>query len=179
MSLFSFSDWRLARRLSVCLLCALLCFLVPRPVSAQSGNPSEPPNLIVSLEQAEQTLTQLVQRLAERQRQVSDLQTSLQKADARLIDLAASLATLQGQLEAEQESLSKSQADLAETSSSLDSLSTRYDELDQAWQSYRQEMRGQVAGLERLARMWRVAGISGWIAAIIATLIASLVAAVR
>ena len=149
-----------AQRLSVGLFCALLWLAAPRSANGQIENPSEPPSLTVSLEQAEQTLTLLVQRLVERQQQVSDLRTNLRTADASLIDLAESLTILRGQLEAAQESLSKSQADLTATSSSLGSLSTRYDALDRSWQSYRSEMKGQVRGLEFSARLWRGVAIT-------------------
>jgi len=137
---------------------------------------SEPPSLSSSLEQAEMNLQQLMARLGERQQQVSDLQASLQTADARLNDLAASLATLRGQLASAEESLTESRTALEETLISLDALSQRYNELEQAWQGYRSEMRKQVADVERdyrRAKRWAVGfGVSTVVGLVVSVILA-------
>lgn len=164
------SGWRWAGGWWLLLLFALLCFPVPPIANGQSGNPSELTASSGSLLEAEAILNQLASRLAERKLQVTSLQESLQRADSRLNDFALSLTALEARLQAAQESLSTSQADLTATLSSLDALSKRYEELNRLWLDYRSEMKGQVAGLERTARIWRVAGISGWVLAALATI---------
>jgi hypothetical protein len=172
MSSSSFSGWRWVRRASVGSLCVLLWLAALPIVHGQTGSAPGPMPLRASLSEAEQTLTLLVQRLAERQQQVNDLQASLQTADARLNDLAASLAILRGKLEAALESQAQSQTDLEATSSSLETLSTRYDELDKLWQTYRGEMQKQVREVTTSRNWWRAGAIAGWIAAIIAAIVA-------
>jgi chromosome segregation ATPase len=104
------------------------------------------------LSEAEQTLTLLSERLAERRQQVSDLQANSLIVSARLNELAVSYESLQQTLEAARESLVQSQTDLTATSTSLAALSTRYGELERQWQDYRSEMVTQIVTLERQAR---------------------------
>lgn len=142
-----------------CLLFVLLLLLVTTQAHGQDGSVSAPTPLRQSLSEAEQTLTLLSARLAERRQQVSDLQASLARADERLIDLAASYESLRQTLGAAQSSLAQSQTDLTATSSSLEALSARYVALEISWQAYRDEMVTQVVTLEReakRARRWAV-----------------------
>ena len=152
-------DSRLALAWLLALFIVLLLLMAGPRLNGQSVSEPGQTSLRQNLTVAERTLTQLVERLNERQQQVLDLRASLMRADARLSDLAASYATLQQMLEAAQASLLESQTDLQATSTSLDSLSTRYDALEQRWQDYRSEMTTQVTDLERdlkRARRWAV-----------------------
>jgi chromosome segregation ATPase len=144
--------------------------------NGQSVSPSEPPTLSENLSQAEQTLTLLVRRLEERQKQVADLLANSQIADGKLRDLAESLASLRLQLESAQASLEKSQSELTVTSLSLQSLSMRYDELERKWLAYRSEMKTQVDTLERdyaRARRWAIGfGVSTAVGFIVSVVLA-------
>ena len=142
--------------LLLCLCAVLLLLAATQRAHGQTGSESGPPSLSGSLEQAEMNLQTLMQRLGERQKQISDLQGSLTQADARLLDLQASLATLQANLVLAQESLGNSQTELQETLLSLDSLSLQYGKLEESWQAYRGEMQTQVRAVEREARRAKV-----------------------
>ena len=152
-------DSRLALAWLLALFIVLLLLMAGPRLNGQSVSEPGQTSLRQSLTVAERTLTQLVDRLNERQQQVLDLRASLTRADARLSDLAESYASLQQTLEAAQASLTESQSALMATSTSLDSLSTRYDALEQRWQDYRSEMVAQITTLERqytIARRWAV-----------------------
>lgn len=169
------SRWALAWLLG--LLIVLLLLMAGPRLHAQTGNESEPPSLTSSLEQSEQMLMLLVQRLGERQKQVSELQSSLLTADARLSDLLDSLVSLQQQLSQAQESQAQSEMALTETLSSFDALSTQYDALETAWQAYRDEMTKQVGDVTRdyqRARRWAVGfGVASVIVVIVSVVLAT------
>jgi len=168
------SRWALAWLLG--LLIVLLLLMAGPKANGQSVSPSEPPTLSENLSQAEQTLTLLVRRLEERQKQVADLLANSQIADGKLRDLAESLASLRLQLESAQASLEKSQSELTVTSLSLQSLSMRYDELERKWLAYRSEMKTQVDTLERdyaRARRWAIGfGVSTAVGFIVSVVLA-------
>jgi septal ring factor EnvC (AmiA/AmiB activator) len=167
------SRWALAWL--ACLL-ALLLLLGATRSHGQTVSESGQPSLSASLAEADLTLTLLVTRLDERQKQVIELQSSLLQADSKLIDLAASLATLRAQLEAAQISLQQSETDLAETLNLLDSLSKRYDALETSWQAYRKEVTTQVAGLEikyARSRRWAIGfGVTTVIGVVVSVVLA-------
>lgn len=143
-----------------CLSLIVLWFLLGiQPAHGQTENESAPPSLTQNLEQVEMNLQHLRTRLAERQRQIADLQSNLKMADARLIELADSLVILQVELAEAEKSAAQSQTALSETSLSLTDLSTRYDELERKWQVYRNEALKDYADLDRrskIARRWAV-----------------------
>ena len=158
------------------LLIVLLLLMAGPRLHAQTGNESEPPSLTENLEQAEQMLTLLVTRLAERQTQVADLQASLTQADEKLSDLLDSLVSLQQQLSQAQESQAQSETALTETLTSLDVLSRRFNELDKRWQEYRDEMNKQVSDVTRdyqRARRWAVGfGVATVVGVVVSVLLA-------
>lgn len=141
---------------------AIACLLLAYAPTKAHGQPS----LNTSLGQAEQNLTLLVSRLEERKKQADELQANLQKVGLRLADSEASLRNLEALLAEAQSALENSRKEQAATSSSLETLWKRYNELDKSWQAYRDEMRKQVAQVQRERNIWRAAGISGWLAAL-------------
>jgi len=168
------SRWALAWLLG--LLIVLLLLMAGPRAHGQTGNESEPASLTENLAQAERTLSLLVQRLGERQKQVSELQSSLLTADARLSDLLDSLVSLQQQLSQAQESQAQSETALTETLNSFDALSTQYDALETAWQAYRDEMTKQVSDVTRdyqRARRWAVGfGVATVVGVVVSVLLA-------
>ena len=169
------SRWALAWLLG--LLIVLLLLMAGPRAHAQTGNESEPPSLTSSLEQSEQMLTLLVQRLGERQKQVADLQSNLLTSDEKLRDLLDSLVSLQQQLSQAQESQAQSETALTETLTSLDALSLRFNELEARWQAYRDEMVKQVSDVtldyqraRRLAIGFGVATVVGVVVSVLLAL---------
>jgi len=143
----------------VILLAVLLLLMAAPRGSGQTGSTSALSLSSGSLTEAEQVLQALVTRLEERRMQLVALRETLKQADEKLLDYERTLTALEQQLQQAQDSLAKSQADLTATSTSLAELSTRFDELDRRWQEYRDEMKKQVAALERelqKARRWAV-----------------------
>lgn len=172
------SDWRRASGWLCFLLLVLLLLLATQNAHGQTPSESTPQTLSSSYSEAEQTLTLLLSRLAERKLQVLALQDSLKQADVRLNDYAEALTRFAAQLREAQTSLEKSRSDLTETSSLLLELSKRYDDLEADWQAYRSEMVAQVTGLEgdlRCARRWAV----GFGVSTVAALVACIVFAIK
>ena len=167
------SPWRLVG-FSLLVLCALLSAM---PLDAQNSNGSEPPSLLQLLTQAEQSLTLLSDRLAERKQQVTDLRENLRQASLRVVALELNLIasveyseTLEQDLQAAKDSQSSLQTALMETSRSLTLQETQYAALSTSWTRYREYAQSEYARLTLARNLWAV-GCAGAVLAALAALV--------
>jgi chromosome segregation ATPase len=152
----------------------LALLLLARPASAQNGNSERLNSIEGSLIDSLEASARLRQALSEQRTSREDLEkayaalklqwaSSEENAKSRIEELARLL----------NDSLTRS-ADLEAETSRLTVLLTASSEesrkLSLAFDSYRAEMQGQVRGLERQVRGWKIAAISAGIVALAATI---------
>jgi len=160
------------------LLCALLCFLAPPPVSGQTGSSDNPKSIEASLIDSLSASAQLRQALLEQRQQRADLETAYAALKAQLSSSSASaqktIDELQRLLLDSTQRSSDLEAEIARLIALLIESRKESEALSTAFDAYREEMRQQVSDLERSARIWKAAGISGVILAIVASIVAAL-----
>jgi hypothetical protein len=145
----SLSGWRLA---AFCLL-VLVCYLTALPLCGQNTNDGEPSSTRQLLQRAELSLSLLVPRLEEREREATALRVSLQLSEQSIRALSIEW---QEKWEGAQSTLETLRTDLREISASQDRQQKISDALSQGWKDYREFARKQIAELERQVLWWKI-----------------------
>ena len=152
--------------------CLLALLLFALPASAQNENSARQRSIEASLIDSLEASAQLRQALKERNQSREDLE----KAYAELaLQLSTSRETAQRRIEGLMRSLDDSltlsdglQAEIARLTTLLAESRAESEALSKAFDDYRAEMRGQVAGLERRVRGWKTVAIAAILAALAA-----------
>lgn len=163
---------RSGRVVFVGLLCVLLLCLVSLTGHAQSVNLPSLQELRSNLLIANEALVKLVPLSQDQEKRIEGLQTDLTKLREQLDGSQVDSGILNEQLISSLADLATSRVELQRASDLLGKLLTQYNELSQSVNDYRTEMGKQVATLERERTFWKVVGIGGGAAAIVAIIVA-------
>jgi septal ring factor EnvC (AmiA/AmiB activator) len=173
------------------LVAGLLLLASPPIAPAQTPSADKPKSTEEWLTDSLAASAQLRQALSEQRQTRADLSTAyeslkaqLQASEAsatqRIAELQAQLQTssesertrlneLQTQLQSSTQQSRDLQAEIQTLTVSLTESKQESVALSGAFDQYQKEMKGQVATLERQRNIWRAAGISGWVLAVITT----------
>lgn len=146
-------------------LLVLVCFLTAPRLSGQSTNDGEPLSMRQRLQRAELSLTLLVPRMEERERETIALRNSLLLSEQSIRTLSSGW---QEKWEGAQSTQELLRLDLQETSTSLARQETISERLSKGWKDYREFARGQIADLERQELWWKIGATVAGVGAIAA-----------
>jgi len=157
-------------------LALLLCFsfLGAQTLSAQQSSSAEPISLTQQIENLKAKERQLVQRLTERNSEVTELTREIEQARLSSTASADSSAQLQERLNEARAERDASRKELRETSSSLEKLQQTQKRSEKASQDYQEEATKQIAEVARERDTWKLVAIVSWIVAAGAALAAAL-----
>lgn len=153
--------------------CASVLLWISWPVSATEAPTSSEllTTTIANLEKAAAILETLENDLETQSLLTRDLEQSLRLAGQRLVESEASLQALEARLKDSEGLRETLGLDLTATRSEYGKLRDSFLRLSETYLLYRQEVVKQIAGLERSRGVWRVVGIGGVVAVIIAVVI--------
>lgn len=158
-----------------CLSLVLLLGVATLTAPAQTLSPPDTQQLRMLLLQADSALTTLGNNLATRTTQTADLQASLDKAGKLLTDSQRQIETLRANLtEAGALQVELGRA-LDRMQTLLDRLKGQYAQLSQSFETYKTEATAQILDYKRERDTWKTVAV----VAIVSTVVAGIVAAVR